>query len=92
MNQEELEEFVVTTQQIWRRRNTFVFHEKFIPPCTLVNQSSQAIGDYRRLFQDTPNSAAKDTNLDYQWTTPPYNTYKINWDVTINKIHCKVGI
>lgn len=26
------------------------------------------------------------------WSAPHHKTFKINWDVAIEKVHCKVGV
>ncbi|XP_042958135.1 uncharacterized protein LOC122293694 [Carya illinoinensis] len=91
LKDEVLMEVAVVAWKIWRRRNDLVFNQTFSSPQLIVRQANQKIEDLNALFsQQTTNP----TNIpqSIQWSAPPVNVYKINWDSAVDKVNCKVGV
>ncbi|XP_042983222.1 uncharacterized protein LOC122312632 [Carya illinoinensis] len=94
LNDSELQEFVMVARQLWLRRNSIIFKNKFLPPNCLLREASLRLQllkededkiQTQKEGQQTKNSAEK-------WQSPPANWFKVNWDEAIDKTKCMIGI
>lgn len=92
LNKEEFEVLLVTTHQIWKRRNFYVFEGEFLSLSKPVQKSYQASEESRKVVSNSSMRVFESAVTELKWTPPPHNTYKINWDVAIDKTHSRVGI
>ncbi|XP_042958097.1 uncharacterized protein LOC122293634 [Carya illinoinensis] len=91
LEDEVLMEVAVMAWKIWRRRNDLVFNQTFSSPQLIVRQAYQKIDDLNALLsQQTINPTIIPQTI--QWTAPPLDVYKINWDSAVDKLNCKVGV
>ncbi|XP_042942726.1 uncharacterized protein LOC122276900 [Carya illinoinensis] len=75
LNDSEMQEFVMVARQLWLRRNSFIFKNKFLPPNCLLRETSLRLQllkeeedkiQTQKKGQQTKNSAEK-------WQSPPAN-------------------
>lgn len=84
LEQEYLEEFIMTTKKIWQRRNSFIFQDNFIHPKLVIQHTKQ-------LLTKSISRGTSESNR-ISWEPPPLGTYKVNWDTVVRHEVGRVGI
>lgn len=92
LNKEEIVELSVVLWKLWRRKNDFVFKDILTHPKSLLQNAYQLLQDFRGSQQVVTNQLAITNNRFDRWEAPPRDSYKINWDAVVDRVHCKVGI
>ncbi|XP_059446554.1 uncharacterized protein LOC132178115 [Corylus avellana] len=78
----DLQLFVVTTQKIWFRRNTWIHEGKFAHLNMLVLGSKRAVEELQFLYQGCEETSAVTKEI---WQTPAKGWVKLNCDATCDK-------
>lgn len=84
--QKDKELCAIICRNIWLRRNSFVFEEKFKSPNAIMNQAASQLDK----FQEAQLKATKcltrqpEPYAIKKWQPPNTNTTKANWDVSLN--------
>ncbi|KAF5454991.1 hypothetical protein F2P56_024611 [Juglans regia] len=90
LNQEELQEFVITARRIWWRRNSFIFKKGFTHPNHIVREARTTLNMMAEKKTDQCNTQASPTVI--HWKAPPVDWYKVNWDGAVDKVKGLIGI
>ncbi|XP_042969053.1 uncharacterized protein LOC122301732 [Carya illinoinensis] len=94
LNDSEMQEFVMVARQLWLRRNSFIYKNKFLPPNCLLRETSlrlQLLKEEEDKIQ-TQKEGQQTKNLAEKWQSPPANWFKVNWDGAVDKTKCMIGI
>ncbi|KAG2675499.1 hypothetical protein I3760_12G006600 [Carya illinoinensis] len=87
----ELQTFAVTTWNIWKRRNEVIFQGHLTHPSAVVSQSKQLVEDLQKLSVNKRAGVLKQ-QTNQAWEAPPQGKIKVNWDASVDKVSCKVGV
>ncbi|XP_018805650.1 uncharacterized protein LOC108979433 [Juglans regia] len=87
----DFEVFATTVYLVWKRRNELVFEKKFENLSKLIYNSYQKLRDFKDANASCP-SRHSDRPQAAEWTPPQVNGFKANWDATIDRSMCKIGI
>ncbi|KAF5449887.1 hypothetical protein F2P56_030288 [Juglans regia] len=88
---EEHQVLAFTFKQLWLRRNKWIFETRFSSPQQVLNLVSTSILDL--LMARCPQrQKSNQVQPPLQWSKPPLDSFKVNWDAAIDKTHCRVGI
>ncbi|XP_042962557.1 uncharacterized protein LOC122296825 [Carya illinoinensis] len=83
--------FAVTSWNIWKRRNKVVFKGLLTHPSTVVQLSQQLVEDLLQLnLKKKTKGFGQPHNT--HWEAPPQGKVKVNWDASVDKVSCKVGV
>lgn len=91
LEDEEMIEFAITAWKIWKRRNELVFNKIFMHPNSLIQQVKVFIKELNQV-QHVTKTSTTDLGVFSQWEAPPHGNLKLNWDATLDKTNCKVGV
>ncbi|KAF5458866.1 hypothetical protein F2P56_022864 [Juglans regia] len=88
---EVIEEFAVVARRIWMRRNQFIFQQEFRSPNSVAKLAKEILYE---LNSTTLNESVQQLSIQNRpnWSPPPENTFKLNWDAAVDRIQCKIGI
>lgn len=84
-------EFALTAWKIWKRMNEFVFSNTFIHPKSVIQAVKLFIEDIHQT-QQLAHKCSIGSNDHSQWEALPRGKLKLNYDATIDKTNCKVGV
>ncbi|XP_042939571.1 uncharacterized protein LOC122274613 [Carya illinoinensis] len=84
--------FAETIYMIWRRRNSFVFENRFMDPNELVKAANQKVKDYQEANQTSGGKRVATTLSQSYWSAPPDQFYKANWDASVDRVKSRIGI
>ncbi|XP_042964722.1 uncharacterized protein LOC122298944 [Carya illinoinensis] len=82
---------LTTVYQIWKRRNHFIFEQKFWEPGKVVDAASQVVTDYSVANNKDVAVQVSSRQSVSNWRAPPLNVFKVNWDAAVDKSKCKIG-
>ncbi|XP_042972882.1 uncharacterized protein LOC122304682 [Carya illinoinensis] len=91
LSKEELKVFAVTSWFIWKRRNEMVFKDTFQHP-SKVSQLVAYLMDELQLLPQQGKTQSHPNLGQTRWEAPPQGKFKLNWDASISKATCKVGV
>ncbi|XP_042962439.1 uncharacterized protein LOC122296704 [Carya illinoinensis] len=92
LEDEILMEVAVVAWKIWRRMNDLVFNQTFSTLQFIVRQATQKLEDLTALFSQQTTNPTTTIPQTIQWSAPPADVYKVNWDFAVDKVNCKVGV
>ncbi|XP_042952224.1 uncharacterized protein LOC122289303 [Carya illinoinensis] len=80
--------------KIWARRNSFVFHNKFLSPLVLIQTAIDDIEVYKELHLKVPSSIENISlqNSVVQWRPPCDPFFKLNFDAAFDSEKRMMGI
>ncbi|KAG6653325.1 hypothetical protein CIPAW_05G068400 [Carya illinoinensis] len=87
----ELLTFAITAWNLWKRKNEVVFKGHLTHPSSVVKQSQQLVEDPQHLHVSKKTKSPSQQNNSH-WEAPPQGKIKVNWDASVDKISCKVGV
>ncbi|KAG6700691.1 hypothetical protein I3842_08G125100 [Carya illinoinensis] len=88
---EEMLTFAITSWNIWKIRNKVVFKGLFTHPSIVVQQTQQLVEDLLQLDLKK-KTKGPDQLHNTHWEAPPQGKIKVNWDASVDKVSCKVGV
>ncbi|XP_042954744.1 uncharacterized protein LOC122291171 [Carya illinoinensis] len=91
LESEELEEFAATVYQIWKRRNSLVFENRFWDPGKVVEVARSAVSEFKEANATIEGVQAESRHSAPIWSPPPINTFKANWDAAVDRRKSKIG-
>ncbi|KAF5476840.1 hypothetical protein F2P56_003534 [Juglans regia] len=77
--------------QIWKRRNNFMFEEKFTNPNLIVQTAMQKVSDFQVANQKQVAEGVTAFQVS-QWTAPPPQVFKANWNASVDRVNCRIGV
>ncbi|XP_042988729.1 uncharacterized protein LOC122316264 [Carya illinoinensis] len=92
LDSKEQAEFAAIVYQIWKRRNNFIFENKFWEPGKVVEAATQAVFYYSEANEKVVAVQDRPTLSVPSWSAPLVNVFKANWDPAIDKVKCKIGV
>ncbi|KAF5468800.1 hypothetical protein F2P56_012920 [Juglans regia] len=91
LNKDEMIELAVVLWKIWRR-NEFIFKGNVISPNSVMFLVKQLLQELKLSETKVTINQIPSNSVVTIWERPPPGFYKINWDVGVDTIHCKIGI
>ncbi|KAG6629566.1 hypothetical protein CIPAW_14G093100 [Carya illinoinensis] len=88
---EELQTFAITAWNIWKRRNEVIFQGHLTHPSAVVSHSKQLVEDLQKLSVNKKAVVLKQ-QTNQAWEAPSQGKIKVNWDASVDKVSCKVGV
>jgi len=86
LDQEEfIEAVMVLRQQVWLRRNEFVFKGNFIPPGQIISRAQDMIKGFSEASQGDVLMPVAVVSNPPKWRLPVDGWLKANWDAALNK-------
>ncbi|KAF5471101.1 hypothetical protein F2P56_011568 [Juglans regia] len=93
LSAEEVELFACTAYHVWRRRNVFLFEEKFENPSRIAQAALQLTKDFKEAsYSEQVSLVSRRPAGTDSWSPPPLNVYKANWDASIDRVHSRMGV
>ncbi|XP_042944781.1 uncharacterized protein LOC122278662 [Carya illinoinensis] len=92
LDENDMSTFASIVHQLWKRRNQYVFEGKYDAPETVVSTATKLVLNYKeanriQVSRDKPVAPSVRS-----WSAPPLHAFKANWDASVDKVQCKVGI
>ncbi|XP_042950057.1 uncharacterized protein LOC122282168 [Carya illinoinensis] len=92
MDEETTYEFAAIACQVWKRRNHLIFEDSFATPESVVKGARQSVANFQEANRVRHGGSLRTNQPAAQWSAPPLHTYKANWDATVDRVNCKIGI
>ncbi|KAG6642613.1 uncharacterized protein LOC122276927 [Carya illinoinensis] len=91
LESEELVEFAATVYQIWKRRNSLVFENRFWDPGKVVEAARSTVSEFKEANATTEGVQVEIRHSIPLWSPSPINTFKANWDAAVDRRKSKIG-
>ncbi|XP_042980102.1 uncharacterized protein LOC122310285 [Carya illinoinensis] len=91
LEQDDMVSFATTSWLIWKRRNEMIFRKCFLHP-RIVAQNSKHLVEELQLAKQQNKKLTGKVQRQAAWVTPPRGRLKLNWDASLDKIRCRVGV
>ncbi|XP_042980081.1 uncharacterized protein LOC122310263 [Carya illinoinensis] len=92
LDENDMSTFASIAHQLWKRRNQYVFEGKYEAPETVVNTATKIVLDYKEANNTQVSKDKPIASSVQSWSAPPLHVFKANWDASVDKVQCKVGI
>ncbi|KAJ0017173.1 hypothetical protein Pint_11950 [Pistacia integerrima] len=95
LEEKHLAEFGVVVSKIWQRRNELTFTQYLSTPSQIIHHATQELDMLNSLHQSRTSLNAHPQIPDPsspRWQPPPEGIYKINWDASVRKEACTIGV
>ncbi|KAJ0085031.1 hypothetical protein Patl1_07263 [Pistacia atlantica] len=95
LEEKHLAEFGVVVSKIWQRRNEFTFKQHLSTPSQIIHHTTQELDMLNSLHQSRTSTNAHPQIPDPsspRWQPPLEGIYKINWDASVRKVDCTIGV
>ncbi|XP_042974637.1 uncharacterized protein LOC122306269 [Carya illinoinensis] len=92
LDESDMSIFASIAHQLCKRRNLYVFERKFEAPETVVKTATQIALEYKEANSIQGSKIKPAASSAQSWSTPPLHVFKANWDASIDKMQCRVGV
>ncbi|XP_035540266.1 uncharacterized protein LOC118344236 [Juglans regia] len=93
LNEDYIELFACTAYHVWKRRNVLVFEEKFENSSRVAQSALQMTKEFKEANDSKQTDVEPVSSIGTEtWRPPPMNVYKANWDASVDRVSCRMGV